>query len=79
MRHPRVVVMGAGVAGMATALLLSRDGNPVTIVERDDFAVSTVDDAIGWKRKGVPHFIQPHSPAVGLNYENAFLTFMTTS
>jgi 2-polyprenyl-6-methoxyphenol hydroxylase-like FAD-dependent oxidoreductase len=61
MGHLRVVVMGAGVSGMATALLLARDGHSVSIVERDHFAVGALDVAIDWKRKGVPHFVQPHA------------------
>ncbi|MDO5662164.1 MAG: FAD-dependent oxidoreductase, partial [Brachybacterium sp.] len=32
----RVVVIGAGVAGLATAALLGRDGHEVTVLERRD-------------------------------------------
>ena len=31
-----MIVLGGGVAGLATALLLARDGHAVTVVERDD-------------------------------------------
>jgi glycine/D-amino acid oxidase-like deaminating enzyme len=32
----RIVVVGAGVAGLGTALCASRSGHRVTLVERDD-------------------------------------------
>ena len=57
-----VLVLGAGVAGLATAVLLGRDGHRVTVVDRDD--VPTTDDATTattWPRSGVPHFHQPHA------------------
>jgi phytoene dehydrogenase-like protein len=48
-RHSRVALMGAGVAGMSTAMLLARDGHSVTIVERDHFDVGTLDEGIVYK------------------------------
>ena len=31
----RIVVMGAGICGLAGAMMLSRDGHEVTVLERD--------------------------------------------
>jgi 2-polyprenyl-6-methoxyphenol hydroxylase-like FAD-dependent oxidoreductase len=57
----RVVVLGAGMAGLATSLLLARDGHDVVVIERDAFALGEVNDAPAWPRKGIPHFLQPHA------------------
>ena len=46
---------------MSAALLLARDGNDVWLVERDAFEVGSFIDSISWRRKGVPHFLQPHA------------------
>jgi 2-polyprenyl-6-methoxyphenol hydroxylase-like FAD-dependent oxidoreductase len=53
-----VTIAGAGVAGLATALLLARDGHRVTLVERDpvDHAELAPED-----RRGIPHYLQPHA------------------
>ena len=32
---PRITVLGAGVCGLAAAMLLARDGHDVTVLERD--------------------------------------------
>ena len=56
-----VVVLGAGVAGLAATLALARDGHRVTLVERDQFGVGEPLDAVDWDRKGIPHFHQPHA------------------
>src|SRR5690348_839718 len=56
-----VTVLGAGVAGLAAALLLARDGHRVTLVERDPLPLGAPDDAPGWPRRGIPHFLQPHA------------------
>jgi 2-polyprenyl-6-methoxyphenol hydroxylase-like FAD-dependent oxidoreductase len=59
----RVVVLGAGVAGLSAALALARRDNQVVILERD--APQPPDDPImapqQWQRPGVPHFLQPHA------------------
>lgn len=34
--HPRTVVVGAGIAGLATAALLAREGHDVLVLERND-------------------------------------------
>jgi 2-polyprenyl-6-methoxyphenol hydroxylase-like FAD-dependent oxidoreductase len=56
-----VTVLGGGVAGLAAALLLARDGSRVTVIERDPLPLGAPDDAPGWPRKGIPHFLQPHA------------------
>ncbi len=61
MRSRKVAVLGAGTAGLATALALARDGHHVTLVERDPVAPSAAEDAFAWERKGIPHFQQPHA------------------
>jgi 2-polyprenyl-6-methoxyphenol hydroxylase-like FAD-dependent oxidoreductase len=58
----RIVVLGAGICGLAAALLLHRDGHEVTVLERDpEPAPVSVDDAWEiWPRDGVTQFHQPH-------------------
>jgi 2-polyprenyl-6-methoxyphenol hydroxylase-like FAD-dependent oxidoreductase len=56
-----VTVLGGGVAGLAAALLLARDGHRVTLIERDPLPLGAPEDAPGWPRKGIPHFLQPHA------------------
>src|SRR5262245_5085506 len=58
-----ILVLGAGICGLGTALLLARDGHHVTVVERD---ASTLPDTPqeawdAWARKGVAQFRQPHN------------------
>ncbi|HEX4777348.1 MAG TPA: FAD-dependent oxidoreductase [Acidimicrobiia bacterium] len=54
----RIVMVGAGVVGMSTAMLLARDGHDVTVLERDDAPPPDVpDDAwTSWTRRGVNQF-----------------------
>jgi 2-polyprenyl-6-methoxyphenol hydroxylase-like FAD-dependent oxidoreductase len=60
--RPRsVVVLGAGVAGLAATLALAREGHRVTLVERDYMTAGNATDAFGWERKGIAHFLQPHA------------------
>jgi 2-polyprenyl-6-methoxyphenol hydroxylase-like FAD-dependent oxidoreductase len=61
MRERDVLVLGAGVAGLAAALMLARDGHRVTVLERDPFPVGDAEDSPGWPRRGIPHFLQPHA------------------
>jgi len=58
----RICVLGGGVCGLATAMMLARDGHDVTVVERDAGSVpETADEAWhGWERKGVAQFRQTH-------------------
>jgi 2-polyprenyl-6-methoxyphenol hydroxylase-like FAD-dependent oxidoreductase len=62
----RIIVLGGGVCGLVSGLLLARDGHEVTVLERDAAPVpESVDEAWeGWSRDGVTqfrmaHFLQP--------------------
>jgi 2-polyprenyl-6-methoxyphenol hydroxylase-like FAD-dependent oxidoreductase len=59
---PPIVVLGAGVCGLAAGLLLARDGHDVTLLERDRAPVPDSPDAAWerWERRGVAHFNQAH-------------------
>jgi 2-polyprenyl-6-methoxyphenol hydroxylase-like FAD-dependent oxidoreductase len=58
----RIVVMGAGLIGLATAVMVAKQGHDVTVLERDpDPLPNTPRDAWdSWKRQGVLQFRQPH-------------------
>jgi 2-polyprenyl-6-methoxyphenol hydroxylase-like FAD-dependent oxidoreductase len=58
-----IVVCGGSVIGLATAMLLARDGHDVTVLERDSAEVPDSVDAAWerWERVGVPQFRQPHN------------------
>jgi 2-polyprenyl-6-methoxyphenol hydroxylase-like FAD-dependent oxidoreductase len=68
MNVARIVVVGAGICGLGTSLLLARDGHDVTVLERDDRAVPDSARAAwdSWTRKGVAQFQQPHNFMPGL-------------
>ena len=56
------VVIGAGVAGLGTALALSRQGHRVTIIERDATPMPTdADAAFAWDRRGAPQVRHSHA------------------
>jgi len=58
----RVTVIGGGVAGLASALDLVRQGHPVTVVERDDTPMpETADEAFEWDRRGAPQVRHSHA------------------
>lgn len=58
----RVLVLGGGLAGLATALLLARRGQEVDLLERDRSAVPTgVRAAAGWNRAAVPQNTHSHA------------------
>src|SRR5881227_1078474 len=58
----KIVMIGAGVCGLAAAMMLTRDGHDVTVLERDNAPVP--ESAAGawdeWSRDGVKQFRQPH-------------------
>ena len=58
----RIIVLGAGVCGLATAMLLARDRHDVTVLERDPAAVPEAPEEAWerWIRGGVAQFRQPH-------------------
>ena len=63
-----VLIIGGGMCGLGTALLLARDGHEVTVVERDADPVpdSPHEAWDTWGRKGVAQFRQPHNLMPGL-------------
>jgi 2-polyprenyl-6-methoxyphenol hydroxylase-like FAD-dependent oxidoreductase len=58
----RIIMLGGGVCGLASGIMLARDGHQVTILERDEAPVpECVEDAWErWSRHGVTQFRQPH-------------------
>lgn len=57
-----LLVIGGGIAGLATALLAARRGHTAEVFERDTRAPGTAldRDFFGWHRPGVPQAAQPH-------------------
>jgi 2-polyprenyl-6-methoxyphenol hydroxylase-like FAD-dependent oxidoreductase len=55
-------VLGAGLTGLATAVLLARDGHRVTLLERDpaEPPASAEELWTSWERPGVSQFRLPH-------------------
>lgn len=58
----RIVVIGSGLTGLMTALLLARAGHRVTLLERDAAAPPASGGAAwaDWQRPGVSQFRHPH-------------------
>lgn len=53
---------GAGVAGLAAALVMGRDGHRVTLLERDPTPLpSTPEEAFAWDRRGAPQVRHSHA------------------
>jgi 2-polyprenyl-6-methoxyphenol hydroxylase-like FAD-dependent oxidoreductase len=63
-----MLVIGSGICGLSTALLLARDGHEVTVAERDGDAqpVSPPTAWDDWQCPGVAQFRQPHNLMPGL-------------
>ena len=63
MTEEAVLVIGAGIAGLCTALALGPTGRQVTLLERDDGPPSGDPDAAfrDWNRRGVGHLRQSHA------------------
>ncbi len=56
-----IVVVGAGIGGLGSALALSRAGHHVTLVERDDTPMpADPESAFEWDRRGAPQVQHPH-------------------
>jgi 2-polyprenyl-6-methoxyphenol hydroxylase-like FAD-dependent oxidoreductase len=57
----RIIILGAGVGGLSTAMLLARDGHEVTVLERDPAGPPPADRAWDdWDRRGVNQFRLAH-------------------
>jgi 2-polyprenyl-6-methoxyphenol hydroxylase-like FAD-dependent oxidoreductase len=58
----QVIVIGAGVAGLGSALALSRAGHRVTMIERDATPLpADPDAAFEWDRRGAPQVRHSHA------------------
>jgi 2-polyprenyl-6-methoxyphenol hydroxylase-like FAD-dependent oxidoreductase len=64
----KLLVIGGGICGLGTALLLARDGHDVTVLERDSDQCPDSPTVAWdmWTRKGVAQFRQPHNFMPGL-------------
>src|SRR5437762_173449 len=58
--EPPIVVIGAGLTGMAVALMLAKRNLPVVVVERDPRDAFGRSDEHPARRIGAPHANRPH-------------------
>src|SRR3954471_906293 len=60
----RILILGAGLGGLATAMLLARDAHEVIVLERDPAGPPPPEDTDtawnDWQRRGVNQFRLPH-------------------
>lgn len=57
----KIAVIGGGLIGLSTAMVLADDGHEITLLERDVEAETEPPDAFaGWERRGVNQFRLPH-------------------
>lgn len=59
----RVAVIGGGISGLGTALMLGRRGHPVTLFEQDarQAGEDLDEDFFRWNRPRIPQAVHPHS------------------
>lgn len=59
----RIIVVGGGVIGLATALILCEQGHEITVLERDPAPPPGTPEGAwkNWERSGVMQFRQPHA------------------
>ncbi len=58
----RIAIVGAGVAGLGSAIALAHDGHDVVLLERDATPLpETPDEAFEWKRRGAPQVRHSHA------------------
>lgn len=64
----KIIVLGGGICGLGSAIMLARAGHEVTVIERDAAPPpDTPQEAWeAWERKGVVQFRQPHNFMPGL-------------
>ena len=68
MQQESVVIIGAGMGGLGSALALARNGHPVTLLERDPLpARADPEEAFLGERKGAPQVHQTHAFLARLN------------
>lgn len=58
----RIVITGAGIAGLTASLYLSRAGHDVVLLERDATPLpESAAEAFTWDRRGAPQVRHPHA------------------